>query len=200
MLGWWNVASVGSFGKGVSPFSSRFLPPAFLPSNRCATDVWHSLKRFCGGHRSRKMHTRVRYRRGQAGFTLIELLIVVAILAILAAILIPNFLRARASSQLATCQLDLRNIAATLELYYGGNQTYPMQATWQNDLITSGYARAVPKSPIDHADYGYETDAGRTAFVLWDGPNKYDQAGINGYVVYTGTGGLQLGVASVPTP
>lgn len=146
------------------------------------------------------MHTPVRYRRGQAGFTLIELLIVVAILAILAAILVPNFLRARASSQLATCQLDLRNIAAALELYYGGNQTYPLAASWQTDLITGGYTRAVPKSPIDRADYGYATDAGRSTFVLWDGPNKYYQAGLTGYVIYTASGGLQLGVASVPTP
>ena len=141
------------------------------------------------------MHTHVRYRRGQAGFTLIELLIVVAILAILAAVLIPNFLRARASSYLATCQLDLRNIAAALELYYGENQTYPLAANWQNDLITGGFTRAMPKSPIDHA-----TDTGRSVFVLWDGPDKYSQAGVTGYVVYTATGGLQLGVASVPTP
>ena len=148
----------------------------------------------------RNAHTHVRYRRGQAGFTLIELLIVVAILAILAAILIPNFLRARASSQLATCQLDLRNIAAALELYYGQNQTYPLGASWQNDLVTGGYSRALPKSPIDHTDYGYATDTDRSAFVLWDGPDKYYQAGLTGYVIYTAVGGLQLGVASVPTP
>src|SRR5256712_4764485 len=100
-----------------------------------------------------KVHTHVRYRRGQAGFTLIELLIVVAILAILAAILIPNFLRARASSQLATCQLDLRNIAAALELFYGQNQTYPLAVSWQNDLVTGGYFSPLPKVPIRPAEH-----------------------------------------------
>src|SRR2546427_8184428 len=103
-----------------------------------------------------KVHTHVRYRRGRAGFTLIELLIVVAILAILAAILIPNFLRARASSQLATCQLDLRNIPAALELFYGQNQTYPLAVSWQNDLVTAGRSPALPKSPSDHPGNRYD--------------------------------------------
>src|SRR2546430_10599908 len=94
-----------------------------------------SLDRFLPGHRSRKVHTHVRYRRGQAGFTLIELLIVVAILAILAAVLIPNFLRARASSYLATSQRDLRNLATALERYFGEKPSYPLAATWQSDRI-----------------------------------------------------------------
>src|SRR5438093_13321913 len=88
-----------------------------------------SLNRFLPGHRARKVHTHVRYRRGQAGFTLIELLIVVAILAILAAVLIPNFLSARASSYLATSKLDLKNLAAALEFYYGENASYPAAAS-----------------------------------------------------------------------
>lgn len=142
----------------------------------------------------------MRNRKGQAGFTLIELLIVIAILAILAALLIPNFVRSRAASHLAACQLDLRNIAAAIELYFGENQTYPPAASWEGDLESAGFIRAVPKSPIDKASYGYATDATRSAFVLWDGPNKYTQAGITGYVVYTATGGLQIGVATVPSP
>ncbi len=142
----------------------------------------------------------MRERKGQAGFTLIELMVVVAILGILTAILVPNFIRARSSSKLATCQLDLRNIAAALELYYGENQSYPLAASWDTTLTSGGYIRAVPRSPMDQASYGYATNASQNSFVLSDGPNKYTQSGITGYVVYVAAGGLQLGVASVPTP
>jgi type IV pilus assembly protein PilA len=142
----------------------------------------------------------VRQPKGQAGFTLIELMVVVAILGILTAILIPNFVRARSSSKLATCQLDLRNIAAGLELYYVENQGYPAAAGWDSTLMAGGYMRAVPRSPIDQASYGYSTNAGQNSFVLSDGPNKYTQSGVNGYVVYTATGGLQIGVSTVPSP
>lgn len=139
-------------------------------------------------------------RRAQSGLTLIELLIVIAIVGILAAILIPNFIRSRAAAQLASCQLDLRNIAAALDLYWNENQVYPTVGTWQSDLESGGYIRAVPKSPIDKASYGYAADAGRTTYVLSDGPDKYLQAGISGYVVYTPAAGLAIGVPSVPTP
>ncbi|MEX0766265.1 MAG: type II secretion system protein [bacterium] len=138
--------------------------------------------------------------RTQAGFTLIELLVVVAILGILAAVLIPNFVRARASSILATCQLDMRTVAVALDLYYNEHEVYPAPASWETDLASGGYIRSVPRSPVDRAPYGYQTDPGRYTFVLSDGPNKYLQSGISGYIVYTPVGGLALGLPSVPPP
>jgi type II secretion system protein G len=59
------------------------------------------------------------------GFTLIELLIVVAIIAILAAIAVPNFLEAQTRSKVSRAAADLRSIRTAVEAYYIDNNAYP---------------------------------------------------------------------------
>jgi len=60
------------------------------------------------------------------GFTLIELLIVVAIIAILAAIAIPNFLEAQVRSKVSRTKADMRSIANAIESYAVDNNHLPM--------------------------------------------------------------------------
>lgn len=59
------------------------------------------------------------------GFTLIELLIVVAIIGILAAIAVPNFLNAQLRAKIARVEGDLRAMKTAIEMYRLDNSGYP---------------------------------------------------------------------------
>jgi prepilin-type N-terminal cleavage/methylation domain-containing protein len=72
------------------------------------------------------------------GFTLIELLIVVAIIAILAAIAVPNFLEAQTRSKVSRVVADMRSYATGIESYYVDNNSYPAQDSSQNNA-TNGF-------------------------------------------------------------
>ena len=77
------------------------------------------------------MLQKLQTRRG--GFTLVEIMIVVAIIALLAAIAVPNFLRARKRSQATRVLEDLRLIDAAVDQYaIETNRTTGYQVQWDD--------------------------------------------------------------------
>jgi type II secretion system protein G len=75
-------------------------------------------------------------------FTLIELLIVVAIIAILAAIAVPNFLEAQVRAKVSRAKTDMRTIAVGLESYRVDQNHYPRDRTWWQSA----------ESPVNNGD------------------------------------------------
>src|SRR5438552_10099231 len=66
----------------------------------------------------------IRHMKGDRGFTLIELMIVVAIIGILAAIAIPNFMTYQAKAKQSEARVNLGGIFTTATSYFAENNTF----------------------------------------------------------------------------
>lgn len=117
--------------------------------------------------------------RDQRGFTLLEMMVVVAIIAILAGVLMPNFTRARAEAQTAACVGNMKTIATALELYYTDKQYYPVATKAMIDAnfttnTMSGYLSQVPEDPAAGPNEYYmlttlaaSANGGEAGYTIW---------------------------------
>ena len=108
------------------------------------------------------------------GFTLIELLIVVAIIAILAAIAVPNFLEAQIRSKVSRVKADLRTIATALEIYNVDQSSYPIPFT------TTTQYRASTTPPVNSCN-SYLPDTVTTPIAYITSRDLRDPFAVNVY-------------------
>jgi prepilin-type N-terminal cleavage/methylation domain-containing protein len=104
------------------------------------------------------MLNKLNKRRG--GFTLVEIMIVVAIIALLAAIAVPGFLRARKRSQASRIINDLRLIDSAVDQYAietNKKSGDPVAVTDWTNYLKKGTNLYVTAKDILGADYGPQT-------------------------------------------
>ena len=102
---------------------------------------------------ARKVLNRRKPRRDrQAGVTLIEMMVVLVIIAVVAAMVVPNVIGRPDEARVTVTQTDLRSIAGALELYRLDNRIYPTTAQGLSALVTRP---TVAPAPMSWASGGY---------------------------------------------
>ena len=84
--------------------------------------------------------------RNRKGFTLVEIMIVVAIIGLLAAIAIPNFVNARTTARNKACQANLKQIEGAVQVWAIDNNKSGTSAVTWGDIVPD-YLKRTPECP-----------------------------------------------------
>ncbi len=119
------------------------------------------------------------------GFTLVEIMIVVAIIALLAAIAIPNLLRARLNANESAAISALRTVSAAAISFRTVNAAYPAALT-NLGSATPAYIDTVlgcAPQPCGKQGYSFALTGGTNTFTATARPQTYQTTGVRSFFV-----------------
>lgn len=87
-------------------------------------------------------------RRAELGFTIIELMVVMTIIVTLATITVVQYRQSVQFAKESVLKDDLFKLRDAIDQYYADKNQYPPTL---DDLVSSGYIRAMPKDPITNS-------------------------------------------------
>lgn len=119
------------------------------------------------------------------GFTLVEIMIVVAIIALLAAIAIPNLLRSRITANESAAQATLRSISTAMETYAAANNGVYAAA---ESSLTGATPPYLNKSycGATESGYTYACTLATTSYTVTARPQNCTTSGTKSYTMTTG--------------
>ncbi len=117
------------------------------------------------------------------GFTLIEILVVLAIIGVIIAFMLPNFLGTQDRAKEGSVKAILHSVQLAIEAYNMENEIYPigtnvpLKSLYDNYLAPGGYLSSLPKNPFTGQPYTDQDIPGKIVYNYDQNSGKYTLTG-----------------------